>query len=141
MRADRAIYVILIERLKGATLAGDRVYAMAIPPGVTRPYVRIAVVGGGKTLVTPTRETARFTVQVEFIDDNLVSAYEGGDLVRQLLDEQGIQKLGGLVGNAGGWVILSCTVGTLFVMDDMAHGSNYAVYRVGADFDLVMERV
>ena len=124
------LYRVVGTRLSGNTDAGTNVYVSYVPENKTRPYLLITVPTMPERHFHYRQQDPSAVVQVKAVDINEANALTVIQQAFELLDDQGEQDLGGLVGGAD-WHILSamCSermsmsyeVGTTKVFEEIFH--------------------
>lgn len=110
------LYRVIGTRLSGNTDAGTTVYARRVPKDATRPYLLISVPTNTERNFHHRLQDPAVTVQIKAVSTDLTEALAIIQQAVELVDEQGEQDLGGLVGGTD-WHILKVHVRERMSMD------------------------
>lgn len=109
------LYRVIGTVLSGNTDAGSSVYASFVPENKTRPYLLMTVPSMQERDFHYNAQDPVATVQVKSVSSNEAEALGISQEAFELLNDQGEQNQGGLVGGAD-WSILSAVCGNRMSM-------------------------
>ena len=136
MGALSTLYTSVYNGLTGNSLWADRVYPELVPAQIVRPYVVFFVSAGGERNDLK-RDDASFSLVVKCVSLQMAEALDGADRIAALLNNQGKQDGGPIVGDAN-WVIT--TIDQLRVVQQTEMISNdKPLYNSGHMFNVMME--
>ena len=136
MGALSTLYTSIYNGLGGDPLWQNRVYPELVPAQIVRPYVVFFVSAGGERNDLK-RGDADFSLVVKCVSLEMAEALAGADRIAALLNNQGKQDGGPIVGDAS-WVIT--TINQLRVVQQTEMISNdKPLYNSGHMFNVMME--
>lgn len=104
-----AVYRAVWTRLNSATGAGTNIYQVYVPENKTRPYILIQTQSNGARNFHTRQQDPELVLLIKSVSDDVDVARTIKQQALELLDDQGIQDLGGLSGGAD-WYLLKAMV-------------------------------
>lgn len=105
----KMLYRVFGTRLNNATGAGTNIYSSYVPEDKTRPYILITVPDSRERHFHQHKQDPSVIVQIKAVSSNEVQALDICQEAVELVDDQGEQDSGGLLGGAD-WHILIVNV-------------------------------
>lgn len=103
------LYRVIGTRLNGNTDAGTNIYASYVPENKSRPYLLMTVPSNVERQFHLRTQDPSVVVQIKAVSTNEAQALTICQQAVELLDDQGEQDLGGLVGGSD-WYLLKAMV-------------------------------
>lgn len=135
-----ALYQVIYAHLNGESIWDNRVQPlMMASAGLTKPCLIFFGASGGRENSVPGRDSARFSLTVKVVADDMQQAIDGQAAISTLLHNAGSQDVNPRLPSQAEWAVLTVTEDRE-VWTEEAFEKAKRIYHAGYQYDILMER-